>query len=58
MAEAAIEVKDVSICIPGDSAHLRIAVRTPHENQLLADALRDALAVVVDEAKKLDAGRV
>jgi histidinol-phosphate/aromatic aminotransferase/cobyric acid decarboxylase-like protein/choline kinase len=51
LAEAAIEVKDVSTRIPGDCAHLRIAVRKPAENQLLIDALRDALPIGVDEAK-------
>lgn len=58
LADAAIEVKDVSARIPGDSAHLRIAVRKPHENQLLIDALRDTLPVVVDDAKKLGAGQI
>jgi histidinol-phosphate/aromatic aminotransferase/cobyric acid decarboxylase-like protein len=58
LAAAAIEIKDVSARIPGDSAHLRIAVRKSHENQRLTDALRDVLPAVVDEAKKLGAGRV
>ncbi len=46
LAEEAIEVKDVSKRIPGDSAHLRLAVRRPHENQLLTDALRSLLPLV------------
>jgi histidinol-phosphate/aromatic aminotransferase/cobyric acid decarboxylase-like protein/choline kinase len=58
LAEAAIEVKDVSGRIPGDSAHLRIAVRKPQENQRLADALRNALPSLVDDAKRVGAGRV
>jgi histidinol-phosphate/aromatic aminotransferase/cobyric acid decarboxylase-like protein/choline kinase len=50
LAEEAIEVKDVSNRIPGDSAHLRIAVRKPDENQLLTDALRSLLPVVIAQA--------
>jgi histidinol-phosphate/aromatic aminotransferase/cobyric acid decarboxylase-like protein len=50
LAEAAIEVKDVSRRISGDSAHLRIAVRRPEENQLLLDALHRLLPTVIDEA--------
>lgn len=49
LAKEAIEVKDVSNRIPGDSAHLRIAVRKPEENQLLTDALRRLLPVVIDQ---------
>jgi histidinol-phosphate/aromatic aminotransferase/cobyric acid decarboxylase-like protein/choline kinase len=58
LAEAAIEIKDVSARIAGASAHLRIAVRRSHENQRLTDALRDLLPAVADEAKQLGAGRV
>jgi len=49
LAEAAIEIKDVSSRIPGEFAHLRIAVRKPEENQLLVGALRAALPTVIDE---------
>jgi len=49
LAEHAIEVKDVSSRIPGAFAHLRIAVRKPHDNQLLTDALRSSLPVVIDQ---------
>ena len=58
LAEAAIEIKDVSARVPGDCAYLRLAVRKSHENQRLTDALRDLLPTVVGDAKKLGAGRV
>ena len=49
LAEAAIEVKDVSKRMRGDSAHLRIAVRNPDENQLLVEALQASLPAVLDQ---------
>jgi histidinol-phosphate/aromatic aminotransferase/cobyric acid decarboxylase-like protein len=44
LADAAIEVKDVSDRIPSQAAHLRIAVRKPAENQRFLEALRRLLA--------------
>jgi histidinol-phosphate/aromatic aminotransferase/cobyric acid decarboxylase-like protein/choline kinase len=43
LAEAAIEIKDVSTRFPGGSSYLRLAVRKSDENRLLTDALRDWL---------------
>lgn len=50
LAEAAIEVKDVSERMRSGFAHLRVAVRTPRENQLLVDALKTSLPGVIDRA--------
>jgi histidinol-phosphate/aromatic aminotransferase/cobyric acid decarboxylase-like protein/choline kinase len=49
LAEAAIEIKDVSSRMRGESAHLRIAVRKPDENELLLGALRAWLPGVIEE---------
>jgi histidinol-phosphate/aromatic aminotransferase/cobyric acid decarboxylase-like protein/choline kinase len=57
LAEEAIEVKDVSSRIPGDSGHLRIAVRKPEENQLLTDALRSLLPVVIGQVAAVPLAR-
>jgi histidinol-phosphate/aromatic aminotransferase/cobyric acid decarboxylase-like protein/choline kinase len=58
LSDAAIEVKDVSHRFRGDRAHLRIAVRMPHENQRLIDALREQLPAVADQPNSVGAGRV
>jgi len=49
LAEHAIEVRDVSNRMPAPAGHLRIAVRKPDENQLLTDALRRLLPVVIEQ---------